>query len=247
MPPPPPEVPAEPRVLLLSNARDAEGRFLHHAMEPLGRLLHGVRTVTFLPYAAVTTDWDRYTARVTEAMAPLGIAVRPVHRAPNPVAEVGQAEAILVGGGNTFQLLRAVQAAGLLIPLRARVRAGIPYAGWSAGAVLAGPTIGTTNDMPIVLPGSLEALGFVPFHLNAHFTDAHPPGFRGETRRERLAEFLTVHRGATVVGLPEGSWIEVVGESMRVGGAHDALRFRHGEPITLLPPGSRLEEAMACR
>jgi dipeptidase E len=225
------------RLLLFSNSRDAEGHYLHHARAPLAELLRGVGAVTFVPFAGVTIAWDDYTALVAEAFASLGIAVRPLHQSVDPLHAIGGAEAIVVGGGNTFHLLDALQRRGLLDAIRARVRAGAPYVGWSAGAVLAGPTVGTTNDMPIVHPASLDALGLVPFQLNAHFTDAHPPGFRGETRRERLAEYLAVHREATVLGLPEGSWLEVHGDRAVVRGPHAAVRFRYGQAAESLPPG----------
>lgn len=221
--------PARRRLLLLSNSRDPAGRYLVHARDALAAHLAGVREALFVPYAGVTVTWEAYTARVAEALAPLGVAVRGAHAAAEPAAAVAGAEALLVGGGNTFHLLAELQRRGLVDALRARAAAGAPYAGWSAGSVVAGPTIRTTNDMPIVEPPrGLDALGLVAVQLNAHFTDAHPPGFQGETRRERLAEFLAANPGATVVALPEGSWLEVDGPRATVGGAHPAVLFRAG-------------------
>lgn len=233
------------RLLLLSNSRDSEGRYLVHARDALAEHLAGVREAAFVPYAAVTVPWDAYAERVGAALAPLGIRVRGVHAAGDAAgahaALVRGAEAVLVGGGNTFHLLRAMQQHGLVDAVRARIGEGVPYAGWSAGSVVACPTIRTTNDMPIVEPpGGLAALGGVGFQINAHFTDAHPPGFMGETRRERLAEFVAANPGVGVVGLPEGSWLRVAGAAAWVAGAHAALLFRHGAEPASAEPGTRL-------
>ena len=188
----------------------------------------------------MTITWDAYAERVAAALAPLGVRVRGVH-APDAHAAVRDAEAVLVGGGNTFHLLREMQRHGLLDAVRARVAAGAPYVGWSAGSVVACPTIRTTNDMPVVEPdGGFGALGLVGFQINAHFTDAHPPGFMGETRRERIAEFVAANPGVGVVGLPEGSWLHATGAAVRVAGAHAAVLFRHGTEPDVAEPGTRL-------
>jgi len=227
-------------LLLLSNSRGPDGRFLAHARDALAAQLAGVREALFVPFAGVTIDWDAYTARVAPVLAGLGIAVRGVHADPDPKRAVVEAEAIVVGGGNTFRLLEQLQATELLAPMRARVLAGGPYVGWSAGAVLAGPTIATTNDMPIVAPAGLGALGAVGFQINAHFTDAHPEGFRGETRRERLAEYLVLNPASRVVGLPEGSWLEVQGSAIRLGGPWGAPCFT-ASGLSELVVGERVE------
>jgi dipeptidase E len=207
------------RLLLLSNSRDPAGNYLRHADEPMRAVLGGARSVLFVPYAAVTVPWDDYAARTAAALAALGYAAASVHAARSPAAAVREADAIVVGGGNTFHLLRALYAAELLAPIRERVAAGVPYVGWSAGSVVACPTMRTTNDMPIVEPPSLAALGLVPFQLNAHYTDAHPAGFRGETRAERLQEFVAANPGVPVVGLPEGTMLRVEADDVRLLGA----------------------------
>ena len=236
-----PDVRAARRLLLLSNSRDPDGRYLVRARDALARHLGGAREALFVPYAGVTVSWDAYTRRVAEAFAPLGVAVRGLHAAADPAAALAQADAVLVGGGNTFHLLAELQRRGLIDVLRARAAAGVPYAGWSAGSVLAGPTIRTTNDMPIVEPpAGLAALGLVGVQLNAHFTAVHPPGFPGEPRRERIAEFLAATPEATVVGLPEGSWLEVAGARATVGGAHPALVFRAGRDAEEVAVGASL-------
>ena len=207
------------RLLLLSNSSDPAGNYLQHPAAAIRELLGDrVRTVAFVPYAAVTLSWDDYAARTAAALASLGYGLESVHRAASPADAVRGAEAIAVGGGNTFHLLRALHAEGLVAAIRERVAAGAPYLGWSAGSVVACPTMRTTNDMPIVEPPTLDALGLVPFQLNAHYTDAHPPGFRGETRAQRLAEFVAANPGVPVIGLPEGTMLRVRDDDVRLLG-----------------------------
>lgn len=222
------------RLLLLSNSRDEEGRFLQHAKEDMAAHFAGVRKITFVPFAGVTIGWDAYAHHVREALKTYGIDLESVHEVSDAKSAVENAEAIAVGGGNTFHLLAHVQRAGLLDPIRARVMDGVPYLGWSAGSVIACPTMQTTNDMPITQPDSFTALGLIGFQINAHFTDTHPPGFQGETRRQRLAEFVVANPHASVVGLPEGTWLRVNGASIVLRGLHDAPHFRLNSPDTMI-------------
>lgn len=203
--------------LLLSNSSSDAG-YLTHARGWIADALGDARRVAFVPYAAVTVSYDDYTRRVADALDGLGLAIEGVHTADDPARAVRAADAVFVGGGNTFHLLREVYRVGLVDAIRQRAAEGAPYVGWSAGANLAGPTICTTNDMPIVEPPSFEALGLVPVQINPHYTDAHPPGHRGETRAERLAEFVAANPDAPVVGLPEGTAVRVAG-SVEVLGA----------------------------
>ena len=183
-----------------------------------------------MPYAAVTFSYDDYVARVADALDGLGLEIAGVHTASDPAAAVRQSEAVLVGGGNTFHLLRACYRYGLLDAIRERVAGGAPYVGWSAGANLACPSIRTTNDMPIVEPPSLDALGLVPVQINPHYTDAHPDGHQGETRAQRLAEFVAANPESSVVGLPEGTAVRVDGGSARLLGDGAARIFDPASP-----------------
>jgi dipeptidase E len=133
--------------------------------------------------------------------------------------------------------LKEVRTRGLLEAISRRVSAGIPYVGWSAGANLACPTIKTTNDMPIVDPGGLDALGLVPFQINPHYTNAHPPGHQGETRDQRLAEFAQVNPDLPVVGLPEGDWLRVSGGTLELHGPHPAVLFSGTAAPAAVRPG----------
>ncbi len=219
-----------PRLLLLSNSRNVGQGYLEHA-EPHLRAFLGpaVTRVLFVPYAAVRVSWDEFAdAMVAPRLGEMGYAVDAIHRTRSPRAAVRKAEAIVVGGGNTFQLLRTLQDRGLVTAIRERVRAGAPYVGWSAGANVACPTMRTTNDMPIVEPRGLRAMGLVRFQLNPHYLDAHPEGHGGETREERLLEFVEANPGVHVVGLREGSILRAEGRRVTLLGNRTARIFLRG-------------------
>jgi dipeptidase E len=209
-------------LLLLSSSRTAAGYFTDYLPE-IEAFAGGVRRAAFVPFAAVTRSWEEYAATVRGA---LGFDLEIVKRAK----DLANAELIIVGGGNTFQLLRECRRRELLDEIAAQVRGGVKYLGWSAGANLACPTIKTTNDMPIVDPGGLDALGLVSFQINAHYVNISVSGHHGETRDERLAEFARVNPDLPVIGLPEGNWLRVSGSSIELGGPHPAVWFESGKP-----------------
>ncbi|EWS81322.1 peptidase [Brachybacterium phenoliresistens] len=203
------------QALLLSNSTNHGAGYLAHARETVLSFLDGAE-LTFVPYALA--DHDAYTAKVADALSPHGIRVTGVHTAADPRDALRRAEAVFVGGGNTFRLLAALERRGLLDLLRERARAGMPYMGASAGTNIAGASIRTTNDMPIVQPTSFAALGLVPFQINPHYLDADPSStHNGETREQRLAEFLE-ENDAAVLGLREGTWLRLDGETASVSG-----------------------------
>lgn len=224
------------RLLLLSNSTSPGRSYLDHAVPWLKAFLADTSRVVFVPYAGVTVSWDDYAAKVREALAPLDIELVSVHETTSPTDALEGAGAVLVGGGNTFHLLREMYAVGLVDAIRKRVREGLPFVGWSAGSNVACPTIRTTNDMPIVEPPSFDALGLVPFQINPHYTDAHPDGHQGETRAQRLAEFVTANPDVPVIGLPEGTALRINGRQLDLLGG-DALRFDpdapEGRPTTV--------------
>ncbi|CAG2133404.1 dipeptidase PepE [Cupriavidus numazuensis] len=225
-------------LLLLSNSSSDAG-YLVHAHDAITELAAGRKTACFVPFAGVTRDWDTYETLVSDALSPIGIAVRSLHHAGDADAArrlIGTAELIVVGGGNTFRLLQCLRERGLLAPIAACVRkGGARYIGWSAGANLACPTICTTNDMPVANPGGLDALGLVPFQINPHYFNVVVPGFRGETRDQRLAEFTTLHPETPVLGLPEGNWVRVRDEHLDLGGPHTSRWFLDTDVLDVQP------------
>ena len=224
---------ADKRLLLLSNSTNAGGTYLEYPREEIRAFLGGkVRRVLFIPYAAVRISYERYAGIVGEAFGDMGFGVEPIHTVSDPKSAVAQAEAIVIGGGNSFHLLYYLYAEDILDGIRARVLDGIPYIGWSAGANIACPTMRTTNDMPIVEPPSLVSLNLVPFQVNPHYIDTHPPDHAGETRDERLAEFIEVNRETTVIGLREGTMLHVEGDTIRLTGGKPARIFKYAsEPV----------------
>jgi dipeptidase E len=218
------------QLLLLSNSTNHGTPYLSWARDHLAAFLDGVGSVLFVPYAGVRIGWDQYTGRVDAALRPLGIKVSGIHQAGDPEQAVRNAEAIAVGGGNTFHLLKQLQEDGLIGPIRERIAAGVRYVGWSAGSNVACPTIRTTNDMPIVEPAGFRGLALVPFQINPHYTDAVVPNHGGESRQERLAEFVTSNPGMWVVALREGSLLRVAGEDVQLVG-EPAIVFGAGAPM----------------
>jgi len=230
------------QLLLLSSSREGDTGYLEHARAWIADHI-GQRELLFVPFAGVAIDWDDYTQRVQAALSPIGIRVDGIHRAQDARAAIDGAQAIAIGGGNTFHLLKALYDRQLVEVIRHRVQGGMPYLGWSAGSNVAAPTICTTNDMPIVQPASFDALNLVPFQINPHYNDWTPPNFHGETRAERLTEFLAANPDRRVVALREGSALRRTGTALKLLGQHPALLFEHGREMqTLTGPelGSRL-------
>ena len=221
-------------VLLLSNSRPPGGAEpFAHARELLADHL-GDRAVWFVPYARA--DHDDYFTWVRRALG-RSVDLRPLHAESDPAATAGTAEAVFVGGGNTFRLLDDARGLGLLHALRANP--DCRYTGSSAGTNLACPTIMTTNDMPIVDPGGLDALARVPFQVNPHYLDPDPGStHQGETREERIAEFHEVNH-VPVVGLREGAWLHRAGDTLTLDG-NTARLFRRGREPEELAAGTAL-------
>lgn len=226
-------------LLLLSNSSSDAG-YLVHALADIRELIESLpqgAPAVFVPYAGVTRNWDDYTALVTSALADTGLDIQGLHQAADPKAALEQAAVIIVGGGNTFNLLGQLRRQGLLDVIKRRVREGAAYLGWSAGSNLTCPSICTTNDMPIVDPQGFDALGLITFQINPHYTNAHPPGHRGETRAQRLAEFCTLNPTMPVLGLPEGAGLRVRGQRVALIGPHDAPLFVGQTEPRVFQPG----------
>ena len=223
------------RLLLISSSNVHGYGYLDHAEPELRRILSGLRSVSFVPFAL--QNHDAYTAKVRERLARMDVEVVQVRG----VAEIESAEAIFIGGGNTFRLLKKLYDDGLVEPIRKRVRSGVPYIGSSAGTNVGTLSIKTTNDMPIVYPPSFDALGFVPFQINPHYLDPDPNStHKGETREDRIREFHEENE-TPVVGLREGSMLRVEENRVTLVGEKPARIFRRGQEPVELPPGSPVE------
>jgi dipeptidase E len=228
------------RLLLLSNGQQGGMAPLEHARAEIDEILAGARTVAFVPYASVRREYDRYVDAVAPALGGAERQVSGIHAAADPVTAIRAADAIAVGGGNTWQLLRMVREQGLLPVIRERVVGGVPFIGWSAGANLACPTIGTTNDMPITDAGGTDALRLIGWQINPHYVHGNPPGFEGETREERILEYLELHREVIVTGLREGTMFRIDGRTVRYRGPETVRVFCHGQAPRELGDGADL-------
>ena len=228
------------RALLLSNSRLSGEGFLEWCSTELRDFLDGAERILFIPWALA--DHNGYANVVSSAYDSFGLDIESIHRADDPRSAIAGADAIYVGGGNTFRLLKTLQQADVVSLIRDRVTAGeLRYIGSSAGSNVACPTIRTTNDMPIVQPQSFDAIGIVPFQINPHYIDPDPSSSHmGETREERILQYLEENE-RPVVGIREGSFVEVVGDEMTVGGRFSARIFKRGHDPFEIEPGSRLD------
>jgi dipeptidase E len=219
------------RLLLISNSTNPGEPYLEYPKQTIKDFLGSepVRAL-FIPYAAVTFSFDEYEARVSERFREIGHEIESIHRKNNPLTAVENAHAIVVGGGNTWKLLKMIQDNGLTEPVRRKVLSGTPYIGWSAGSNVACPTIRTTNDMPVVQPNSFDAFRLVPFQINPHYLDANPSGHAGETREQRIMEFIEMNPGVHVVGLREGTMLLIEDNKIKLIGPHSARLFLKGTP-----------------
>ena len=228
------------KLLLISNSTNAGEEYLRYPLPEIGRFLAGIHEIAFVPYAAVTFSYAEYERKVQARFAELGIRVRSVHRTKDPAAMIRTAEAICVGGGNTFALTRKMQQQGLMQAILRRIKAGTPYVGWSAGSNVCCPTISTTNDMPIVEPESFRAIGAVKFQINPHYLDANPAGHAGETREQRILEFIEANPRRWVAGLREGCMLRLEGERLELIGNRPMRLFRKGVETFEVQPGDDL-------
>ncbi|MEH6681886.1 MAG: dipeptidase PepE [Sediminicola sp.] len=219
------------KLLLASTATLFGETYLQYLKTDLTHFFKGCATITFIPYARPGgLSHDAYTAIVQKAFMDLGKEVRGLHTYTDQERGIGEAEAIFVGGGNTFVLLHELLRTGIMPHIKQKVLDGTPYMGSSAGSNIAGPSIKTTNDMPIVHPSSFEALGLVEFNLNPHYQDPDPNStHNGETRETRIREFHCFNN-TPVVGLREGNYLWIENGSTKLLGKGTARIFEAGKP-----------------
>jgi len=220
------------RLLLISNSTNFGEPYLSFPQPYIKEFLgSGVRNVAFLPYAGVTISYIEYTNKVSAVFSNLGYTLKSTEDPKGALAVLEEADAIVAGGGNTFHLLFQLYNKKLLDVIKKKVNGGTPFIGWSAGSNIACPTIKTTNDMPIIFPPSFAALGLVPFQINPHYTDGRIPDHNGESREDRIREFLEINQTITVVGLKEGTMIRVEGPTVCLQGNKTVKIFRKDLPI----------------
>jgi dipeptidase E len=228
------------KLLLISNSTNSGEEYLGWPRQLITNFLIGtnVRRILFVPYAGVTVSYDEYTAKVNAVFEKLGFEIYSIENEPNRVEAIHQAEAIAVGGGNTFHLVHMLHKLRLMEPIFEKVNAGLPFLGWSAGANVACPSMKTTNDMPIIEPESFNCLSLIPFQINPHYLDANPEGHGGETREQRIEEFLMVNPETTVVGLREASALQTEGRKMQLLGTRPMRIFQQGIEPREVDPGT---------
>lgn len=231
------------RLLLLSNSTNYGREYLDHAMSEILGFLGPIKRLLFVPFAG--NDRTLYTEKVKARFAKVGVEVDELIAHSGGGRAIEGAEAVFVGGGNTFRLIDRLQRGRYLEPLRRRALEGLIYMGASAGSVIAAPTIKTTNDMPIVEPKSFRALGLVPFQINPHYVDADPASkHMGETREQRIEEFLE-ENDVPVLGLREGAFLRREGSTLRLGGVAGARLFRRGTSPEEIAVGAELDRLLA--
>lgn len=215
------------RLLLISNTYAHGGGFLEHVKEEINDFIKSIDSILFIPYALSDRDEQAKLAQVY--FVKIHKNLESIHTSNNPKKAVQKAQAIFVGGGNTFRLLKELYDADLVDLLKSRLREGTPYIGSSAGANITSPTIKTTNDMPIVQTPTLDALGIISFQINPHYIDPNPNSkHMGESRELRIHQFHEENDTA-VVGLREGAWLRIEGSKIRLGGMNGAKVFQKGE------------------
>jgi len=217
------------RILAFSSSRVGNSSYLETAAPLINNFLGDtVLRIAFIPFASVDNDYDAYTAMVKKGLEVLPYIIETV--TPDTAKEViEKAAAIMVGGGNTFKLLHDIYELKLLDLIRDKVNNGAPYIGWSAGSNITGPTIGTTNDMPVIEPKSFNALGLFPFQINPHYVNIKLADHNGETRDQRLEEFIKLNPGLPIVGLPEGTALMLDNGVLQFIGQVPGVLFYSGE------------------
>ena len=228
------------RVLLISNSTVHGRGYLDHVEAEIEGFLGSARRVLFFPFAL--HDRDAYAATARKRFGAMGYSIESAHETAVPQKALEQTDAIFIGGGNTFRLLKALQDLDLIDAIRRRVRSGTPYIGSSAGSNVAGPTIKTTKDMPIVQPRSFDSLCLVPFQISPHYLDPDPNSTHmGETQEERILQFLE-ENDTPVAGIREGAWLLCSDGNVTLKGETGARIFRRGQAPVEVTPGTNISK-----
>lgn len=231
------------KLLLLSNSTNSGEQYLEWAKKYFTYFLKEteIKRILFIPYAVVNYSWDDYEIKVAEVFKELGYEIYSIHHFKDGDDAVLKAECIAIGGGNTFKLLYTLQLNNLMHSLHKKVSKGLPYIGWSAGANVACPSIKTTNDMPVVEPESFHCLDLIPFQINPHYIDSNPVGYGGETREQRIGEYLKFNQETYVAGLREATLLQVEGEKLHLKGNNNMRLFKYNEEPKEFNPGDDID------
>ena len=218
-------------LLLLSSSRVGNTEYLAHAVNMIEEHIKDLpsKDILFIPYAGVSLSYCEYTSKVQNALAHKNINVLGIHSFDDPREAIKNATTLAVGGGNTFHLLHELYKNDLVSLIKERVDAGMKYIGWSAGSNVAGLSIKTTNDMPIIEPPSFNALQLINVQLNPHYTEHNPVDHNGETREERLAEFMVLNEATPIIGIVEGTALKVTNNNIQLIGSNNCFIFKGGK------------------
>jgi len=222
-------------LIVASTSTIHNGTYLSYLLDEVAQLFSETEEILFIPYARPGgLSHDDYTQRAADVFSKINKRIVGIHTFENPVEAIKNAKGVFVGGGSTFVLVSQLYKNEVMQPLREAVFNGLPYLGTSAGSNICGTTMNTTNDMPIVYPPSFKTLGVIPFNINPHYLDPDPTSkHMGETRETRINEFHS-QSNIPVVGLREGSWLEVKGDAIILKGTLTARIFEQGkEPYEL--------------
>ena len=228
------------KILLVSNSTVYGRGYLDHVESEIKSFLGSAQRVLFFPFAL--HDWNAYTATARTRFSAMGYFIESAHETAAPQESIERTDAIFIGGGNTFRLLKALQDLDLLEAVRRKVSNGAPYIGSSAGSNVAGPTIKTTKDMPIVQPRSFDSLALVPFQISPHYLDPDPNSTHmGETQEERILQFLE-ENDTPVVGIREDAWLACNNGAVTLKGRAGARIFRRGHAPVEVMPGTEISD-----
>jgi len=230
------------KMLLLSNSTTFGYGWLEHAEKDIVEFFgNNISEILFIPYAGVTISYNDYTEKTRAKFSQLGYKIKSIHEFDDYKQAVMESEAIAVGGGNTFALLKALYDYDLINALKNKIITGTPYIGWSAGSNMVCPSIKTTNDMPITEPKSFKALNLVPFQINPHYTEGMIPNHNGETREQRILEFLQANQDIYVVGLREGSTLSCTDKALKLLGDKPMRVFKYNQETLEFHPNDNID------
>ena len=227
--------------LLISASSYQDTGYLRHCKNWVKDFLgeSGKEEILFIPYAGVRRTNDEYEQKVIDRLKNKNI--KSIHHYEDKISAIKNASSIAVGGGNTFMLLYTLYKLNLVEPIKEAVAKGTKYFGWSAGANIAGKTMMTTNDMPIIMPKSFDSLNIFPYQINPHFISGKLAGHNGESREERLEEFLIANPKETIYALPEGTALLIEDSEAEVIGHSEILKFEYQKEIEKIEVGTKFK------